>query len=252
MNILFTICARAGSKGLPNKNLIDFLGKPLYTYTLSIISLYTKNYPQVNSVISVNTDSDELINRLSKFKGLEIIFVKRRSELALDDSAKIEVIRDTYREVKKIKKIDFDQVIDLDLTSPLRRLVDLELVVKKMQKTDKDLIFTVVKSRRNPRFNMIESKDGIYKRVIESNYVSRQQAPNVYDMNASIYSYSTKFLEKPISLFEADFDIVEMKDTHILDIDDKEDHFYMEVIAQKLFEKDYEFSEINENIKNLV
>ena len=42
MNILFTVCGRAGSKGLKNKNLSLFLGHPLLYYPLSLIDLFIK------------------------------------------------------------------------------------------------------------------------------------------------------------------------------------------------------------------
>ena len=42
MNILFTICGRAGSKGIKNKNIRKFVGKPLPYYTISAIDLFLK------------------------------------------------------------------------------------------------------------------------------------------------------------------------------------------------------------------
>ena len=42
MNLLFTICGRAGSKGIKNKNIKNFLDKPLALYSLSVIDLYLK------------------------------------------------------------------------------------------------------------------------------------------------------------------------------------------------------------------
>ena len=44
MNILFTICARAGSKGVKSKNARDFLGYPLVYYTLSVYDGFCRNY----------------------------------------------------------------------------------------------------------------------------------------------------------------------------------------------------------------
>ena len=45
MRILFTICGRAGSKGIRNKNLREFAGKYLAHYTVSAIDLYLKRHP---------------------------------------------------------------------------------------------------------------------------------------------------------------------------------------------------------------
>ena len=61
MRILFTICGRAGSKGIKNKNIRPFLGKPLPLYTLSAIDLYLCRQPDINADIVFNTDSKELI-----------------------------------------------------------------------------------------------------------------------------------------------------------------------------------------------
>ncbi|WP_423245118.1 cytidylyltransferase domain-containing protein [Enterococcus gallinarum] len=43
MNILFSLCGRAGSKGLQSKNLLKLNNKPLIDYAISLINLYEKN-----------------------------------------------------------------------------------------------------------------------------------------------------------------------------------------------------------------
>ena len=40
MNILFTLCGRAGSKGVRGKNARDFLDVPLVWYSMAGIKLY--------------------------------------------------------------------------------------------------------------------------------------------------------------------------------------------------------------------
>ena len=40
MNILFTLCGRAGSKGVKGKNARDFLDVPLVWYSMANIVLY--------------------------------------------------------------------------------------------------------------------------------------------------------------------------------------------------------------------
>ena len=65
MNILFTICGRAGSKGIKNKNIRMFVGKPLPYYTVSAIDLFLKRTKiEADYDIVVNTDSTELINQI--------------------------------------------------------------------------------------------------------------------------------------------------------------------------------------------
>ena len=67
-----------------------------------------------------------------------------------------------------------------------------------MFEKDKDLktVFSVSPCARNPYFNQVEKKkDGYCKLVIEGKYLSRQAAPKVYDMNASIYAVSYTHLD---------------------------------------------------------
>ena len=44
MNILFTLCGRAGSKGVKGKNARDFLDVPLVWYSMANIALYIEEY----------------------------------------------------------------------------------------------------------------------------------------------------------------------------------------------------------------
>ena len=57
MNILFTICGRAGSKGFKNKNLKKMNGVPLVYYTLAAIKGFSDQYTNGQIRIAVNTDS---------------------------------------------------------------------------------------------------------------------------------------------------------------------------------------------------
>ena len=70
MNILFTLCGRAGSKGVRGKNARDFLNVPLVWYSMAGIKLYIEQYVKPNDHIDVvlNTDSENLINLVEQIK----------------------------------------------------------------------------------------------------------------------------------------------------------------------------------------
>jgi len=88
---------------------------------------------------------------------------------------------------------------------------------------------------------MVEEIDGEIKKVKESNFVARQQAPKVYDMNASIYCFRRDSLMHVLnnSPFDGACDIILMKDTAVLDIDSEEDFELMEVLAEYFFENEF-------------
>ena len=146
------------------------------------------------------------------------------------------------------KNGNYDLIIDLDITSPLRTVKDLDDMIEKKLNTDYDLIFSVTDSRRNPYFNMVMETEHGYDRVIKSNFNTRQEAPVIYDMNASIYVYSREFLQRKVGLFDGKCGIHKMFDTGVLDLDHENDMFLMEVIAKYLFENNEEFAEVYNNI----
>lgn len=247
MNILFTICARAGSKGLSGKNTKYFCGKPLANYTLAAFELFKKKYnTEYNDImLAINTDSDLLLEQV-KCTGVKFLFIDRNENLAGDLVAKKDVIRDTLKKCENIKNKKFDVVVDLDLTSPLRKIKDIKGTIESLQNNkEADLAYSVTASRRSPYFNMVtQKKDGYYHTVIESEYVARQEVPVCYDMNASVYAYRRKYLVEDKCCINRKAVIWRMQDTAVLDIDSETDLELMEVIGKYIFEHDEEYRKI--------
>lgn len=245
MNILFTICARAGSKGVKNKNTRLFCGKPLIYYTAAAFEEYRLKCGTADRIsLSVNTDSDLLLRQLDN-TGIDYLYVKRKDSLAGDVVSKKDVIKDTLVNSEKLGHMRYDIVADLDLTSPLRTVQDIDGTIKVLAEDDgADIAYSVVQARRSPYFNMVsENEDGYYNTVIKSGFVARQQAPGCYDMNASIYAYRRDYLLSE-RLYERKALIWTMKDTGILDIDSEDDFKLMEIIAEYLFKNEAGYSSV--------
>ena len=192
MNILITICARGGSKGIPGKNIKDLDGRPLISYSIDLAFKFSKIY---NCDIVLSTDSERIKDIAAKC-GL-LTDYQRPEHLSLDSTGKIDTLKDVIKFQEKLSGKSYDYIIDLDVTSPLRNLYDLEKGFNLLQD---DLeaynIFSVSDSNRNPYFNIVELKDnGYYDVVKRGTFFSRQQAPIVYDMNSSFYIYKSKFFE---------------------------------------------------------
>lgn len=233
MNILFTICGRAGSKGFKNKNLKVMNRVPLIFFTLAAIRLYQEKHLENRVAAALNTDSDELADLVSRQSIFPFVsLVDRKDELAGDTVAKVDVIKDTYLTMKQ--KMSIDVVVDLDITSPMRRLCDVENVLKEYcANEDYDLVYSVVKSRRSPYFNMVEKKNNsYYGKICQSDFTARQQAESTYELNASIYAYRPAFLDSEIqkTILEYRCGIAVMPDYLVLDIDSEEDFKMMEYL----------------------
>lgn len=245
MKCLFTICGRAGSKGIKNKNIRDFLDFPLPLYTLAVLELFLQEHPRTEAEIALNTDSPELISIL-RSQNTDILVVERKEHLAGDRVAKKDVIIDTLREAEEITGSQYEVVVDLDITSPLRTAADVARLLKVWKETGCDVVFSAVPSRRNPYFNMVKKTETGYVRAQEASFATRQEAPELFDMNASLYAYSPKHLKEGKGVLEGYNEMIEMYDTGILDLDHENDFELMQVMAEYLFNKNKEFSLIYE------
>jgi CMP-N,N'-diacetyllegionaminic acid synthase len=190
MNILLTICARGGSKGIPGKNIKMINGKPLIYYTIKVAKDFAKKY---NADITISTDS-VTIKKVASEYGLHNNYV-RPGILSKDDVGKIATIFDVINFEEFNKSKTYDYIIDLDVTSPLRNLEDIENAFRILEKDSSALnIFSVNNANRNPYFNMVEKKgNGYYNLVKEGTFLTRQSAPSVFELNASIYIYRRNF-----------------------------------------------------------
>lgn len=251
MNILFTICGRAGSKGIKNKNLNNFLGHPLSFYTISAIDLYRRRNSDVHCDILLNTDSLNLVQMFREQLNLKVDIVERIPSLSLDSTPKIAVIKNCLDVIKERKSINYDMVVDLDITSPLRTVEDISNLIQKKVNSSADVVFSVTDSRRNPYFNMVMKTKNGYERVIDSEFNTRQEAPEIFDMNASLYAYSPAFLESGKGIFQGKCDVINMLDTAVLDLDHENDFDLMQVIAKYLFDRYTSFREVKDNIMNI-
>ena len=213
--ILCVICARAGSKRLKNKNLKTILGKPLIFHTIN----QAKKSKIFNKII-FSTDSEKLRNQAQKFGALA--WFNRPKKLSSDKAAKMPVIRHAIIETEKKFNIKFDYICDLDVTSPLRKVSDIKIAFKKFIYSKKDMLISGNKARKNPYFNMIQKNKNNSIRLVSrpKKYIVRtQDAPLVYELNASIYFWKRDACFKQVGPFCKKTFFYEMPYKRSIDID---------------------------------
>jgi CMP-N-acetylneuraminic acid synthetase len=126
-NILITICARGGSKGVKGKNIRNLNGHPLIYYTIK----QALEWGKAKHVI-VTTDSKE-IAQIAKDCGAEVPFL-RPKKLATDTAPTLPVLKHALLECEKIYGEKFDILIDLPVTAPVRTIKDFENAYKIFKK----------------------------------------------------------------------------------------------------------------------
>jgi CMP-N,N'-diacetyllegionaminic acid synthase len=230
-NILLTIGARGGSKGVKNKNIRNIAARPLICYTIE----QALKWGKAKHVI-VSTDSDEIAH-ISKKCGAEVPFM-RPDILATDTAAKIPSIRHALMECEKFFGEEYEIIVDLDATAPIRTLEDLDNCLEIFIKEKPDTLYSVVYAHKNPYFNMVEETgDGSYvlSKKLKNTIVRRQDAPKVYNVNASIYFYNRDYLlnEKNNTCLTDNSKIYIMDDIAGIDIDREIDFKFIEFLIKE-------------------
>ena len=215
MSTIACIFARAGSKGLPNKNIQTFNGKPLISWAVEL-ALEVK---QINEVF-VSTDSEE-IAEIARMSGASIPFM-RPSELATDTSPEwhswqhfIKFLADKDGRLPEI-------FLSLPATSPLRSAIDIENCLNEFKKGRADFVVGITPSERNPYFNMVKKgEDNQVNLVIQQGekYSRRQDTPEIFDLTTVCYVGKPSTILTKNSIFEGKVAGVEIPRERAIDID---------------------------------
>lgn len=228
-NVLCTICARGGSKGVKNKNIKLLNNKPLIAYTIE----QAKQSGLFEHIV-ISTDSDAIAATAQEY-GAEVFF-KRSDEMASDIAGKLDVIRDAFIRSEEYYGCTFDTLIDLDSTAPLRSVQDITESYVQFLRDDNDNLITAMPSRRSPYFNLVEmdktGKVALSKKLSEG-IVRRQDAPKSYDMNASIYIWKRDVILNEKSLFLNKTGLFVMPEERSIDIDTELDFEFVEFLMRK-------------------
>jgi CMP-N,N'-diacetyllegionaminic acid synthase len=228
MKILCTICARAGSKGVTNKNLRPINSKPLIVYSIEQ-ALATKLFDQ----IVVSSDSAEIRNVALANGATDA--VERPFELASDTAPKLPAIRHCVESAEK-KFGQFEVIIDLDATAPLRNPEDILGALELLKTTNSDNVITGTPAHRSPYFNLVETNEqGIVhlSKQPRAAVDRRQDSPECFDMNASIYVWRRHALFENETLFTKSTRLFVMPRERSIDIDSQADFDMVEWLMTK-------------------
>ncbi|WP_346353464.1 acylneuraminate cytidylyltransferase family protein [Azotosporobacter soli] len=231
MKRICTICARAGSKGVKNKNIRMLAGKPLIAH-----SILQAKATMLFDAIAVSSDSEEILT-IAKQWGADFI-IQRPMEMATDTAGKLPAIRHCLEEAEKQSGIQFDIVVDLDCTSPLRLPEDILGSVHLLEESGATNVITGAPARRSPYFNLVEELENgeiALAKVSQKPILRRQDAPRCYDMNASIYVWTAQSLRENQSLFQTGTRLYVMPEERSIDIDSELDFSLVEfLMARKM------------------
>lgn len=234
VKILGIVPARGGSKGVPRKNIRPLCGKPLITYTIE--SALKSSY--LTKVVT-STD-DEEISKVAEKSGSEVIM--RPKELATDDSPVIDTVKHTINFIKENERLEFDYVVLLQATSPLRTTDDIDNSIRKMleMKADSVVSVTEVGDKHPARMKRIvkERIVDIFDRELD--FAPRQKLPKIYIRNGAIYGARIDVIYKYNSMRGDDCVAYIMPEERSINIDTEIDFLLAELLIKE-----------NDKVKNI-
>ena len=223
--ILAFIPARGGSKGIPNKNIKLFNGKPLIEWTISS-ALQSK---RVNKVV-VSSDSQKILS-ISKKLGAEIVLRPKNisGDLVATESA--------IKHYIKKSKDSFETIVLLSPTSPLRKIGDIDNAIKEFKSKKLDSCFSASRLldfliwKLNKKTKKYESINYDFR-----NRGRRQNRELNYVENGSIYVFKTNLIKYQNNRIAGKIGMYLMNFWQSFEIDEKDDWKLLETI-QKIYIK---------------
>jgi len=210
------IFARGGSKGLPDKNILEIGGAPLIAWSIK----HAKSCSSIERVIIVSTDSEK-IKTVALEYGADVPFM-RPAELATDTASELDAWRHAIKELERIDGHYPEIIISLPATSPLRISSDIDRALERYSEGDVDVVIGVTPAHRNPYFNMVNFDNNRQVHIVGNQIGEiqrRQDAPEVFDITTVVYIANSNHVLNSASLFSGRVGAIHIPQERSLDID---------------------------------
>lgn len=196
--ILAIIPARGGSKGLPGKNIKFLCGKPLIAWSIE----QAKESKYIDEIF-VSTDSKEIADVAENF-GVSVPFL-RPQELASDMSPSSEFVIHTVHYYRS-KEIEFDYILLLEPTSPLRKKGDIDNAIELLKENEKSIGVVSLGEVHTEHPNIVKylSEDGKILPFVnnQTKVTHRQSLSKAYFPYGVVYLVKTEYFEREKKFYE--------------------------------------------------
>ena len=230
--VLGIIPARAGSKGIPKKNIRILGDKPLLAYTVE-----AANKTAIFDRIILSTDSEE-IAEVGKELGAEVPFL-RPEELSKDETPMLPVLQHTISHcLNEGCKVDY--ICILQPTAPFRNVLDLVKGFQLLESTDCDSVVSVKKIPEHylPHFVM-RIEDGKLTHFLNdgAKVTRRQDAKKAYTRTGCFYFTKVDVLMYDNSIYGVDCRPIIVENDYSVNLDTMDDWYKAERVVKLFYSK---------------
>lgn len=229
MKHLIVIPARGGSKGIPKKNIYPVCGKPLLEYTLEAVL-----EAGISGDVVVSTDSQEIAAVAEKYSG--VIPIRRPDELSGDTASTEIALIHALDYMKEHYGRDYETVITMQPTSPLRRSSTIRNFVQTFESVycqfDSQLSFTESRSDY-----WIKNQQGEFQRLFPDAPRRRQERNPLYVENSCLYITKSDVLRRCQSVLGQRVNCYVISEIEGVDINEPNDiklaEFYLQLVQEE-------------------
>jgi CMP-N-acetylneuraminic acid synthetase len=227
-NILAVILARAGSKGVPKKNLLELGGISLLGHAIR-----SANQCRHRMRIIVSTESDEI--KAEALKHNANVPFKRPSNLADDTSSTWDVMRHAVTWFEENENWFTDILVVLQPTTPFRTGKHIDSVLEKMEKTNSSVCMTVKQTNYPPQWMYHCDDNGILSPLLQGVRPKRRQdSKPIYQPNGMVYALKRHRLDEDEPMLADDTQSIIIDSDISINIDDPRDYDLAKLAWKKL------------------
>lgn len=183
--VLAVVPARGGSKGIPLKNLRPVGGVQL----VALVGMVIHAVPEIDRAV-VSTDHAE-IARVAEQAGIAAPFI-RPDDISGDQISDLEVLSHALQFMEQLDDVEYDLVVMLQPTSPLREPAHVRDCIKMLIDGEWDAVWTVSEtdSKDHPFKQLSVTPDGAldYWDQRGTQIIARQQLTPLYHRNGIAYA----------------------------------------------------------------
>lgn len=217
MKIIAVIPARGGSKRIPKKNIIDFMGKPIIGWTIE-----AAKKSKIFDRIILSTDSEEIAS-VGREYGLDVPFL--RSDKSDDISPVTEATIIAVEQAESYYNEKYDIVVQLMANAPLRNEVDIINHFNFFMDNDLDFQISSFKfGWMNPWWAFKQNHNGTPEWMLKEGVNKRSQdLEDLFCPTGVIWIAKVNKLMKSNSFYGLGYRFCEIDWKHAVDIDNYED-----------------------------
>ncbi len=211
--VLALMPARGGSKGLPDKNILQVDGRPLLAWTIDA----ARGAQSIDRLVL--SSDDEQIIAAAQAHGCDVPF-RRPAELATDQAASIDVV---FHALDALP--GYDVVVLLQPTSPLRTAADIDAACQILEASLAPACVSVCTVEQSPYWMYRIDDQGRLSPFVDTHarLARRQDLPPVFIPNGALYIADASWLRTSRSFLSPQTVAYVMPTGRSLDIDTADD-----------------------------